>query len=173
MKVEQESFVFTDNDKPFIKGTHLVTIFHNEQNLYSVVRIRVKDTNVSYDEKEAVITGYFPALHEEEIYTFYGKMKEHPRFGLQFNVDNFKRELPESKDGIIAYLSGSMFKGIGKKTAELIVDKLGEKAISKILANPSVLDEIPRLSGEKAKELYDTLAANQGLEEIMISLSGL
>ena len=171
--MEQESFVFTDNDKPFIKGTHLVTIFHNEQNLYSVVRIRVKDTNVSYDEKEAVITGYFPALHEEEIYTFYGKMKEHPRFGLQFNVDNFKRELPESKDGIIAYLSGSMFKGIGKKTAELIVDKLGEKAISKILANPSVLDEIPKLSGEKAKELYDTLAANQGLEEIMISLSGL
>lgn len=171
--MEQESFVLSDNDKPFIKGTQLVTIFHNEQNLYSVVRIRVKETNLNYDEKEAVITGYFPPIHEEEIYTFYGKMKEHPRFGIQFHVDSFQREVPESKDGVIAYLSGSLFKGIGKKIAEAIVDKLGEKAISKILANPSVLDEIPKLSGEKAKHLYDTLAANQGLEQIMIHLSNL
>jgi exodeoxyribonuclease V alpha subunit len=171
--VEQESFVFSDNDKPFIKGTHLVTIFHNEQNLYSVVRIRVKETNLNYDEKEAVITGYFPPIHEEEIYTFYGKMKEHPRFGIQFHVDTFQREVPESKEGVIAYLSGSLFKGIGKKIAESIVEKLGEKAISKILANPSLLDQIPKLSGEKAKQLYDTLAANQGLEQIMINLSSL
>lgn len=171
--MEQESFVLSDNDKPFIKGTQLVTIFHNEQNLYSVVRIRVKETNLNYDEKEAVITGYFPPIHEEEIYTFYGKMKEHPRFGIQFHVDSFQREVPESKDGVIAYLSGSLFKGIGKKIAEAIVDKLGEKAISKILANPSLLDEIPKLSGEKAKHLYDTLAANQGLEQIMIHLSNL
>ncbi len=171
--VEQESFVFSDNDKPFIKGTHLVTIFHNEQNLYSVVRIRVKETNLNYDEKEAVITGYFPPIHEEEIYTFYGKMKEHPRFGIQFHVDTFQREVPESKEGVIAYLSGSLFKGIGKKIAESIVDKLGEKAISKILANPSLLDQIPKLSGDKAKQLYDTLAANQGLEQIMIKLSSL
>ncbi len=171
--MEQESFVLSDNDKPFIKGTQLVTIFHNEQNLYSVVRIRVKETNLNYDEKEAVITGYFPPIHEEEIYTFYGKMKEHPRFGIQFHVDSFQREVPESKDGVIAYLSGSLFKGIGKKIAEAIVDKLGEKAISKILANPSLLDDIPKLSGEKAKHLYDTLAANQGLEQIMIHLSNL
>lgn len=173
ISLKQESMSFPEDDKPYIKGTHLVTIFHNEQNLYSVVRIRVKDTNLSYDEKEAVVTGYFPPIHEEEIYTFYGKMKEHPRFGIQFHVDTFQREIPESKEGVIAYLSGDLFKGIGKKTAETIVDTLGEKAISKILSNPSVLDSIPRLNGDKAKQLLDTLVANQGLEQIMISLANL
>ena len=58
-----------------------------------------------------------------------------------------------------------MFKGIGKKTAETIVETLGENAISKILAQPSILDNVPRLSGEKAKSLYDTLFENEGLNK--------
>ncbi|WP_110926981.1 SF1B family DNA helicase RecD2 [Bacillus massiliglaciei] len=168
---KQDSLDLFSEEKPFMKGRHLVTIFHNESNMYSVVRIRVDDTNVNYDEKEAVVTGYFPRMHEHETYMFYGKMKEHPRFGLQFHVDHFRKDLPQSKEGIVSYLSGELFKGIGKKTAESIVDELGEQAISKILAQPSLLDDIPKLSGEKAKSLYDTLVEHQGLEQVMITLN--
>ena len=158
-------------EKKFMKGRHLVTIFHNDDNMYSVVRIRVNETNLQYEEKEAVVTGYFPRMHEDETYIFYGALKDHPKFGLQFHVEHFRKDLPQSKEGIVSYLSGEMFKGIGKKTAESIVDTLGEQAISKILAQPSILDEIPRLSGEKAKSLYDTLVEHQGLEQVMIALN--
>ncbi len=154
-----------------MKGRHIVTIFHNEQNLYSVVRIRVEETNAVYDEKEAVVTGYFPPIYEHETYIFYGKLKEHPRFGLQFHVERFQKDLPQTKDGIINYLSSSLFKGIGKKTAETIVETIGDNAISKILENPSILDSVPKLAPEKAKSLYDTLVEHQGLEQIMIGLN--
>ncbi|WP_153123612.1 ATP-dependent RecD-like DNA helicase [Peribacillus tepidiphilus] len=155
----------------YMKGRHIVTIFHNEQNLYSVVRIRVEETNAVYDEKEAVVTGYFPPIYEHETYIFYGKLKEHPRFGLQFHVERFQKDLPQTKDGIINYLSSSLFKGIGKKTAETIVETIGDNAISKILENPSILDSVPKLAPEKAKSLYDTLVEHQGLEQIMIGLN--
>lgn len=168
---QQKALDLFAEEQLFIKGRHLVTIFHNEENMYSVVRVRVDETNLNYDEKEAVVTGYFPRIHEEETYLFYGVMKEHARFGLQFQVEHFRKDLPQSKEGIVAYLSGDMFKGIGKKTAETIVETLGEQAISKILANPSLLDNIPRLSGEKAKSLYDTLLENEGLERVMIALN--
>ncbi|MBD8069258.1 ATP-dependent RecD-like DNA helicase [Bacillus sp. PS06] len=154
-----------------MKGTHLVTIFHNENNLYSVVRIRLEETNENYDEKEAVVTGYFPRIHENETYTFFGTLKDHPKFGRQFHVEHFRKEIPQSKQGIIQYLSGDLFKGIGKKTAEKIVDELGENAISKILADPSSLQKIPKLPSEKAKEIYETLIEHQGLEQVMIGLS--
>ncbi|WP_062104600.1 SF1B family DNA helicase RecD2 [Bacillus niameyensis] len=171
MEVRQDSLnLFSENEK-YIKGRHLVTIFHNEQNFYSVVRIRVDETNEEYKEKEAVITGYFPKLHEQEPYIFYGHMKEHPRFGLQFNVSHFKKELPQSKQGMITYLSSDLFNGVGKKTAERIVETLGDHAITRILENPSVLDSVPKLNAETAKSLYDTLLENQGLERIMIGLS--
>ncbi|WP_050616799.1 SF1B family DNA helicase RecD2 [Bacillus testis] len=154
-----------------MKGRHLVTIFHNEQNLYSVVRIRVDETNAPYDEKEAVIVGYFPQIHEHETYIFYGKLKDHPKFGVQFAVDQFQKDLPQTKDGIVSYLSSTLFHGIGKKTAESIVDTIGENAISKILATPSLLDSVPKLSAEKAKAIYDTLVEHQGLEQVMIALN--
>ncbi len=168
---QNEMDLFEDKTKIFIKGRHLVTIFHNEQNLYSVVRIRVDETNAAYDEKEAVIVGYFPRIHEEETYIFYGKMKEHPKFGKQFAVDSFRKDMPQTRDGIINYLSSALFQGIGKKTAESIVETVGDNAISKILASPSLLDDVPKLSGEKAKILYDTLVEHQGLEQVMIALN--
>lgn len=49
-----------DEEKTYIKGTAIVTVFHNEENLYNVTRIRIKETNVSMDDKEAIVTGYFP-----------------------------------------------------------------------------------------------------------------
>ncbi|PLT30896.1 SF1B family DNA helicase RecD2 [Peribacillus deserti] len=172
--LQQDSLkLFTDEDKKYMKGRHLVTIFHNEQNLYSVVRIRLDDTNLNYEEKEAVVTGYFPRIHEHETYIFFGQMKDHPKFGQQFHVEHFRKDIPHTRDGIINYLSSELFKGIGKKTAESIVDSLGENAISRILETPSLLDSIPKLNPEKAKDLYDNLMEHQGLEKVMITLNQL
>lgn len=168
---QQSSLDLFEEHEKFIKGSHLVTIFHNESNMYSVVRIRVTETNVAYDEKEAVVTGYFPRIHEDETYIFFGQMKDHPRFGLQFHVEHFRKDIPQTRQGIIQYLSSDLFSGIGRKTAEKIADALGENAISKILENPSVLDSIPKLAGDKAKLLYDSLMEHQGLEQVMIALS--
>ena len=168
---EQNSLDLFEEQAKYVKGRHLVTIFHNEENLYTVLRIRVDETNDSYEDKEAVVTGYLPRMHENDTYTFFGEFKDHPRFGLQFQVSSFRKEMPQTKQGVITYLSSELFKGIGQKTAENIVETLGENAISKILNEPSLLDTVPKLPPDKAKLLYDTLMQNQGLEQAMISLN--
>jgi exodeoxyribonuclease V alpha subunit len=165
----QESWAL--GEKSFIKGTHIVTIFHNESNLYSVVRIHVEETNEGYDEQEVVVTGYFPRMNEHDVYVFYGAFKDHPRFGRQYVAEYFRKEMPQTKEGLIYYLSSDLFKGIGKKTAEQIVEALGDQAISVILADPEALAKVPKLPKNKAKELYETLKEHQGLEQIMIALS--
>ncbi|WP_458412398.1 ATP-dependent RecD-like DNA helicase [Schinkia sp. CFF1] len=167
----QQSLEFIEEQKKFVKGKLIVMIFHNEQTLYSVARIRISETNEDYSDKEVVVAGYFPYIHEDEVYTFFGNLHQHPRHGMQYQVQQFRKELPQTKDGIIQYLSSDLFVGIGKKTARKIVDTLGERAISKILENPSVLTTIPKFPEEKAKLLYDTLMHHQGLEQIMISLA--
>ncbi|QED50183.1 SF1B family DNA helicase RecD2 [Cytobacillus dafuensis] len=163
--------LYSEQEKKYIKGRHLVTIFHNEQNLYTVLRIRVEETNHHYEDKEAVITGYFPKMHEQETYIFYGELKEHPKFGVQLHANHYRKDIPQTKQGVVNYLSSELFKGIGKKTAENIVEVIGENAITKILNEPSLLDQIPKLPSEKAKSLYDTLMEHQGLEQAMIALN--
>ncbi|USL41947.1 SF1B family DNA helicase RecD2 [Priestia megaterium] len=160
-------------ERHYISGTSIVTVFHNEENLYNVTRIRIKKTNLEIEDKETVVTGYFPKLNEDETYTFYGDFKEHPKFGLQFHVEQFKKELPQSRQGVVQYLSSDLFHGIGKKTAENIVDALGERAIFRILQNESVLKEVPRLSADKAEALVTQLREHQGLEEVMVKLTDL
>ncbi|MED3880749.1 ATP-dependent RecD-like DNA helicase [Priestia megaterium] len=160
-------------ERHYISGTSIVTVFHNEENLYNVTRIRIKKTNLEIEDKETVVTGYFPKLNEDEVYTFYGDFKEHPKFGLQFHVEQFKKELPQSRQGVVQYLSSDLFHGIGKKTAENIVDALGERAIFRILQNESVLKEVPRLSVDKAEALVTQLREHQGLEEVMVKLTDL
>jgi exodeoxyribonuclease V alpha subunit len=167
----QQSFDLFLDEKKFVKGSVLTTIFHNENNLYTVARVRIDETNETYSDKEIVVNGYFPRLFENETYIFYGYLKDHPKFGMQFFAEHYRKEIPHSKQGIVQYLSSDLFKGIGKKTAEKIVDILGEGAISKILENPSVLDKVPKLSKEKAQHLVQTLKEHQGMEQIMIALS--
>ncbi|MGM0747012.1 MAG: SF1B family DNA helicase RecD2 [Bacillota bacterium] len=158
-------------EEPFLKGAVTTVIYHNDANLYTVLKVKVTETSEAIEDKVVSVTGYFPALQEEETYTFYGKTATHPKFGLQFQAEHFKKEIPTTKEGIIQYLSSDLFEGIGKKTAEEIVKKLGDSALNRILADSSVLYDVPKLSKKKADTLAGALQRHQGLEQIMISLN--
>lgn len=155
----------------FITGRPVVTIFHNSSNLFSIVKLKITSTNTDYGDKEIVIKGSFPPLSAEEEYKFTGRLVQHPAHGLQFDVHTFAKELPATETGLIHYLSGDLFPGIGKKTAGDIVKILGKHAIQKILEDRSVLDEVPRLSDERKDTLVSVLQNNLGLERTMVQLN--
>ncbi|EIM07908.1 exodeoxyribonuclease V-like protein [Planococcus antarcticus DSM 14505] len=158
-------------EKQFVLGRPVVSIFHNPQNLFSIAKVKIQETNTPYTEKEIIVSGYFPMLSLEEQYRFTGVVKNHPRYGVQFQVETFSKEVPETEQGIIHYLSSDMFNGIGRKTAETIVKKLGKEAIKKILEDPDALDKVPRLSDDKKDTIRATLQMNLGLERVMIQLN--
>ncbi|WP_342568010.1 ATP-dependent RecD-like DNA helicase [Psychrobacillus sp. FSL K6-4046] len=160
-----------NNEKQFISGRPIVSIFHNPQNLFSIIKLKIKSTNTTYTDKEIIVTGYFPQLVLEEAYKFTGVIKNHPKYGIQFQVETFQKEVPATETGIVHYLSSDMFPGIGRKTAELIVKKLGENAINRILDDPASLDIIPKLGEDKKQTIRATLEQNLGLEKVMIQLN--
>ncbi|MET3196217.1 ATP-dependent RecD-like DNA helicase [Bacillus sp. OAE603] len=171
MQAQNEMELFVD-ETPYIKGNVTTVIFYNAENFYTVAKVKVVDTNLSNCEQEITITGNIPRMNEDESYTFKGILKDHPRYGKQFQISSFAKELPSTKKGVIQYLSSDLFKGIGKRTAEKIVEHLGEGAINKILDNPDSLESVPQLPKAKAKDIYDTILSHQGLEKVMSFLSG-
>jgi len=155
----------------FITGKPVVTIFHNPTNLFSIVKLKINETNSTYDDKEIIVSGYFPKLTNEEDYRFTGHIKQHPKYGTQFQVETFAKDVPQTEQGIIHYLSSDLFHGIGRKTAETIVKKLGKDTIRLILDDPEALDAVPRLAKEKKETIRMTLEQNLGLERVMIQLN--
>lgn len=171
MNMIQPGLNLFDERKPYIKGKMIQELFHNPETFFSVTRIRISEATETIDEKEIVIVGTYPPLTEEETYTFWGKMKQHPKYGLQYTIEQYRKEVPQGREGIIQYLSSDLFPGVGKKLAGAIVDTLGETAIQRILENPEVLHEVPNLPAKVRETIYARLQENQGLEQIIIRLS--
>ncbi|WP_239752554.1 ATP-dependent RecD-like DNA helicase [Mammaliicoccus sp. J-M40] len=159
-------------DLSHVKGEVIRILFQNSDNYYTVIKVDVMDSNEDFDH-EVTIVGYFPQIVEGETYLFKGKVIEHPKYGKQLQADTFEKELPQTKQGVIHYLSSDLFKGIGKKTAETIVNKLGENALQKILDDPDVLEGIPKLNKQKRSTIVESIRENQAIERIMIKLNEL
>lgn len=159
-------------DLSHVKGEVIRILFQNSDNYYTVIKVDVMDSNEDFDQ-EVTIVGYLPQIVEGETYLFKGKVTNHPKYGKQLQAETFEKELPQTKQGVIHYLSSDLFKGIGKKTAETIVDKLGEDALQKIIDDPDVLKEIPKLSKQKRDTIAESIRENQAIERIMIKLNEL
>ncbi|MGM7702134.1 SF1B family DNA helicase RecD2 [Pseudalkalibacillus sp. Hm43] len=166
----QGQFNLGTEEKRFVKGSILHVIYKNSETYYTVLKIETKDTNLAEMEKELIVVGTFPVLLEDETYIFWGDVKDHPKYGKQFVVEFYRKDLPRTEDGMVLYLSSDLFSGIGKKTAEKVIKSLGEDAFTRIIEDPKVLNDVPDLNEEKAKTIYETLMEHQGLEQLLSTL---
>ncbi|MDG0842612.1 ATP-dependent RecD-like DNA helicase [Staphylococcus equorum] len=155
-----------------IKGTVDAILFQNKENFYTVLKVDTIETNENFDSMPTIV-GFFPEIAEGDVYTFKGQVVTHSKYGKQLKAETFEKELPQTKEAIISYLSSDLFKGIGKKTAQNIVNKLGENAISDILNDPAVLEKVPSLPKNKQKQIAEQIASNQETEQIIIRLHDL
>ena len=132
--------------------------------------VSVEDANFDWSEGEITVTGSFGDLSDDQTYRFEGQLVEHPRYGQQFQASSYHVNQPTSRTGLVEFLAGKQFPGVGQKTAEKIVDALGTGAIDKISADPHVLDGLKLRSAVK-KSIIDNLQANQGLDQVIIGLN--
>jgi exodeoxyribonuclease V alpha subunit len=146
------------------KVTHIV--FRNDETFYTVLRFKLNDET----EKNIVVTGIMPSVEKDILYNLYGTYVEHPRYGMQFSLSSYEKPLPNEEEGIVRYLSGVQFPGIGKKTAEKIARAMGADCIARIKENPDCLIDIPdlNLSAEKLQVIKDGLAQeDSGMEDLV------
>ena len=156
----------------YIKGEVSHQVYLNVKNNYGVYKVSIEETDEPLLDfkKTATIAGTFFNIDVGSIYKFTGKMSFKERYGYSFIADTAERVLPTSKEGIIEYLSGDQFIGIGKKTATLIVDELGEDAIAKISSSIHALDNIKSLSEKKKELIYNVIISSAKVENILITL---
>ena len=104
-------------EENFVKGMLYKEIYRNEINGYMVGLFKIKDNNIDYDDDMIHITGILPRLSEKKEYILYGEVANHPKYGLQMNVNSFNINVPTKEEELITFLSSDLFP-IGEKTAE-------------------------------------------------------
>lgn len=160
----------------YIKGNYRRSIYQNSQG-YNIGLFKVMDTDdeklADYIDHIITFTGYFHELNDMDTYLFYGKLVTHPKYGEQFQVDNYERCKPEEKDSIIEFLTSGLFKGIGEKKAKAIVDVLGKDTLKIILENPDNLILIPGITKKNIEVLHTKLQEYESSYETILILTEL
>lgn len=92
-----------------------------------------------------------PANKLEEV-DLHGEWEKNSH-GLQFKVDYYEEIRPQSKEGIESYLASGMVKGLGPKTAKLIVAKYGTRTFEILDNYPDSLLEIKGITRKKLDKI--------------------
>jgi exodeoxyribonuclease V alpha subunit len=155
-----------------VKGVIKNVRYHNQVNGYTVATIEIdyKDPEMALHKDKIiantlVVVGLLdrePYLGEE--YSFIGGFKVDPNHGFQFQFNHFERQDVASISGVISYLSSDIFPEIGKKTATLIAEALGERAIELIAEDRKNLDKV-KIPKNKKDIIYQVITDNKSNQE--------
>ncbi len=148
-----------------ITGKLTAVIYHNEGNGFSVARFQLYDL----EEKQIIITGYFKPFESDQLVHLEGSYVEHPRYGMQFQVERIERAIPDEEESLIRFFSGPLFPGIGKKYAKAMFDVLGCQMIERIRKDPLVLDQIPKMNEKRRTVILEGIRASEDELEKTVS----
>ncbi|PTM59637.1 SF1B family DNA helicase RecD2 [Desmospora activa] len=154
----------------WIKGSLVQEFFYNEENQYGVFLMQVTEAAEELDSDEVVVVGNMIRPHPDETVIVHGEWREHPRYGRQYQVQHMKKELPRTKEAVAKYLCSGLFPGVGRKTAEKIVEHLGADALEKAAARPEVLAEVPGVTAARAETIAESLREHHALEQALVYL---
>lgn len=151
-----------DGGKESFSGSVEHVIYHNDENGYAICSFATDGGDL------VTIVGTLPYIAEGEHMTVTGMWVHNPKYGRQFRVDRFEKQLPADVDSILRYLASGAIKGIGAKTAIKIVDEFGEDTFEVIEKHPEWLAQIPGISKKKALDISENFKAESGMRSTMM-----
>jgi len=156
----------------YVKGEIVYKLYFDNESKYSVYKVKIDETDTTELSFNSTcsITGYFPELEKNGSYEFNGSIIESKKYGYTFSATSAQRILPSSKDGIIEFLSGDTFKGIGLKKAKDIVETLGNDCLKLIKEDNRILDKVKSLTEINKQSIIDGLINSKEIEEILVKL---
>ena len=151
-----------EDDVLAISGSIEHIIYYNEENGYAVCDLGTDDDDL------ITVTGVMPYISEGDSVKVYGVWKHNAKYGRQFSVSQYERFLPANATAILRYLSSGAIKGIGKKTAQKIIDQFGDETLDVLENHPDWLSDIPGISLKKAKAICEDFKEKAGIRTAML-----
>lgn len=139
--------------------------FRNQESGFAVVRLRPDAPGPVFSA-----VGQLAQFAEGQRLRLTGRLVLHPRFGRQIDVATVEAELPRSAEGVVAYLSSGLVKGVGPAIAQRLVDHFGPEVLDIADREPERLREVKGFGRKRAAELAEALRGQRDVQEVMVFL---
>lgn len=151
-----------DNGICELSGVIEAVIFSNEDNGYSICDLGTEDGGIT------TVAGIMPFIGKGDEVTVYGKWVHNPKYGRQFKVERAEKTIPADKASILRYLSSGAIKGVGKKTAQRIVDAFGDETFDVIENHPDWLADVQGITPKRAAAIAEEFKNQAGIRSAML-----
>ncbi len=160
-------YILMVEDKICIEGTLSRVTFHAKDTGYGIFRVLSSE---SEHRGSVTVTGTLMNPVKGGQVRVVGSWVTHAKYGRQLKADSIEEVLPKTEQGIIAFLSSGLIKGIGPKTAEKIVHTFGDHTLQILESNPQQLRKISGFSEKKVKLVLEGWHKYQAIREVMMFL---
>jgi exodeoxyribonuclease V alpha subunit len=121
-------------------------------------------------EETVTIVGSFAALNQGQSLILNGTWRSHPRYGPQFQVEQYRENIPNTIAGIETYLGSGMIRGIGPAIAKRIVDRFGLDTLEILDAEIERLSEVKGIAQAKLSQIRSAWIEQRQIHTIMMFL---
>ena len=155
----------SDQDREALSGVVERVVFHNPENGFAVMRVRVRGRG-----QPVAVVGRLPVVSQGETIQASGSWRNDPSHGRQFQAQRLAVSPPDSLDGMRRYLGSGKVQGVGPKMAKRLVKAFGEDVFEVIENEPKRLTEVPGIGPKRAKSLSEGFADQKAVRDIMVFL---
>ena len=139
--------------------------YTNEENGYTIARVKV------YGQRDLItVVGYLMSPVPGEVLNLKGEWINHPKFGEQFKVVEYKTTVPATVFGIKKYLGSGLIKGLGPVIAGRIVKKFGEKTLDIIENDIEKLTMVEGIGEKRIAMIQDAWDEQKEIRDVMMFL---
>lgn len=139
--------------------------FHNEENGFCVLKVKVKG------QRDLVtVIGNCATVTVGEWVQAYGFWQQDRNHGQQFKAINLKLTPPTTLEGIEKYLASGLTKGIVTVYAGKLVNAFKEDVFTVIEAEPQKLLDISGIGPMRAENISSGWSAQKAIRDIMLFL---
>ncbi|MBD2512939.1 ATP-dependent RecD-like DNA helicase [Nostoc muscorum FACHB-395] len=141
--------------------------FYSAESGYTVARLtRPRSTELT------TIVGSFANIQPGQTLQLTGFWRDHPQFGPQFQVVNYKETKPATLTGIEKYLGSGLIKGVGPVTARRIVAHFGLETLDIIENQIERLIEVQGIAKKRITLIKNAWSTQKAIKEVMVFLQG-
>ena len=138
-------------------------IFNNPENGYTVAILDTEDGSFR-------IAGSFAEPKTGAAYRLEGDFTIHPKYGEQFSFKSYEEVMPEGEDAILEFLSAGNIRGIGAKTAKLLVETFGEETLTVIEETPEKLLSVSGIGPKSLAKISESFGESREFAAVSIEL---
>jgi exodeoxyribonuclease V alpha subunit len=141
--------------------------YTNDENGFTIARLKV------YGRSDLVtVVGSLMAPTPGEILKLKGEWTNHPKYGEQFKISQYKTVVPASIHGIEKYLGSGLIKGIGPVIARRIVKKYGEQTLDIIENEIDKLEQVEGIGSKRIEMIRKAWEDQKEIRDVMLFLQG-